>query len=178
MWCTAVRGVSLFTASPTPSVASPCSAQALASRRWVIPSLFPLLSPLTMPLSYLTYAVQIFQFLSAILNDEKDKTGIDMLFANRYEEDILLHEELDAFHRGHPQQLSLHYLLSRPTESWTQYKGHVNEAIVKEIFARGDILEDGLLPYALLCGPPGFIDEGCIPALKALGYTDDRIVKF
>lgn len=97
-----------------------------------------------------------------------------MVFANRYEIDILLREELDEFARQHPEQLQLHYLLSRPSEQWTQFKGHVNAALVSEVFPSGADQK----VFALLCGPPGFIEEACVPSLRSHGYELDRIVQF
>jgi len=31
---------------------------------------------------------------------------------------------------------------------------------------------------ALLCGPPSLEEDTCVPALKALGYTDDMIIRY
>mmetsp|Transcript_21593 Transcript_21593/g.30942 ORF Transcript_21593/g.30942 Transcript_21593/m.30942 type:complete len:240 (+) Transcript_21593:2155-2874(+) len=120
----------------------------------------------------------IFQFLRAILdNSALDKTPITLLFANRYEEDILLRSELDAFARDHPGQLTLHYLLSRPLETWKHFRGHVTKPLIKEILpAIGNGGKVG--KFALLCGPPGFIDEACIPALLAHGFEPEHIVQF
>eukprot|EP01036_Dinobryon_divergens_P027779 gene27779-36606_t len=116
----------------------------------------------------------VFQFLRAILrNHSADKTKISMIYANRYEVDILLREELDSLALSHPDQFSLHYVLSRPGDSWAHFKGHVSASLVGQVCPRGDELT-----YALLCGPPGFIDEACVPALRAHDYDAQHVVQF
>ena len=87
--------------------------------------------------------------------------------------DILLRDDLDSLARDHPDQFALHYILSRPAESWTGFAGHVSASLVGQVCPRGN--EE---TYALLCGPPGFIEEACVPALRAHDYNAEHIVQF
>lgn len=128
----------------------------------------------------------IYQVLCAVLRDMKDKTELVLLFANRTEADILLKDELDMLARGHPNRLTVHYILSKPADSdkWlagatgsvaTRSIGHLNKELVSSKCPKGGA-DSGA--FALLCGPDGFLSQACDPALEAHGYTKEMCVYF
>ena len=129
----------------------------------------------------------IYQVMCAVLRDPKDSTEISLIFANRTEADILLKDELDMLARGHPNRLSVHYILSKPTDSekWltggsgscpaTRSIGHLNKELVAQKCAHGGA-DSG--SFALLCGPDGFLSQACDPALEAHGYPKEMCVYF
>ena len=92
---------------------------------------------------------------------------------------------------GHPNRLNLHYILSRPTnpDVWmsgstkdsnqqkraTRSIGHFNTELALQKIPKGG-KDSGC--FALLCGPDGFLNEACAPALEALGYPKEMCVYF
>eukprot|EP01041_Mallomonas_annulata_P005810 gene5810-11716_t len=130
----------------------------------------------------------IFQVIAAVLRDPLDSTEMFVLYANKTEEDILLHKELDQMAVAHPNRLQIHHVLSRSTNKQTNNNnsnntsnnnilyGRINLDMVKTYLPMG--MEMDAQVVALLCGPQALLDEACTPALKAHGYTDDRCVYF
>jgi cytochrome-b5 reductase len=96
-----------------------------------------------------------------------------MIYSNRYEVDILLREILDKMLLDHKKQLKLHYILSQPPENWPCFSGRVNCDLISKLVPKGDSYS-----YALICGPPGFVDQSCIPSLLLHGFDESRIVQF
>jgi hypothetical protein len=43
---------------------------------------------------------------------------------------------------------------------------------------KGTINKRAVTTVALLCGPPSLEEDTCMPALKALGYTDANIIRY
>jgi len=109
------------------------------------------------------------QLVRAVLKDPRDKTKMWLLFANQTESDILLRTELEDVAAEYPDRFQLWYTLDRPEEGWKYSKGFVNADMIKDhLPPAGD---DTLI---LMCGPPPMINFACKPALKELGYTEER----
>lgn len=116
-----------------------------------------------------------YQLLARILkssmedNETKDETKIKVVDANKTENDILLRDELNQVAKNHPDQFQLTHVLSHPSDDWNGEKGHVNKDILeRSVFGPG---EDNV---ALLCGPPAMIQKAVLPALKEMGYEEDK----
>eukprot|EP01038_Epipyxis_sp_PR26KG_P005180 gene5180-7207_t len=129
----------------------------------------------------------IYQVIQAVLSNANDSTKVFMIFANRREVDILLRHELDSLALLHPTRFFLHYLLSRPSDpiNWKYFTGYVNVKLVSELMPVGQShhtahtnSSNNHRNYALLCGPDGFINQACIPALEAHGYPATHRVIF
>lgn len=87
---------------------------------------------------------------------------IRVLDANKSEADILLHKELGKLEERSQGRVKITHVLSHPSESWEGVKGHVDsEVIKKNLFSP---TEDGAVVF--LCGPPGLIQKGAMPALR------------
>lgn len=112
----------------------------------------------------------IYQVLCDVLRNPSDPTVCYVLFANRYEEDILLKEELLDLAAKHPDRCKLKLMLSQPRrpEAWKGLKGRVNLDALRSFIPAGGA---GTGNFALLCGPDGFMHSACDPALSAMGYT-------
>lgn len=112
----------------------------------------------------------MYQLIRAICEDPRDTTEVSLIYANRSEGDILLREELESFARRYPKNLSVHYLLDTPPESWTYGTGYVTKELMAERFP--DPRADG--SKVMLCGPPGMINAAK-KALVELGYEKPAV---
>mmetsp|Transcript_31111 Transcript_31111/g.69120 ORF Transcript_31111/g.69120 Transcript_31111/m.69120 type:complete len:849 (+) Transcript_31111:85-2631(+) len=115
----------------------------------------------------------VYQVMKAVLKDADDTTTMSLLYANNGEEDILLREELDELANNHPDRLKVWYVLSKAPEGWQYSTGYITH----------DLMKEKLFPAAshtlgLMCGPPGLLNNVCVPGLEAMGYTKDTLVLF
>lgn len=114
----------------------------------------------------------IVRILSANKKNEKggkDNTRLKVVDANKSENDILLREELDQLAKDNPDQFEITHVLSHPGDEWKGERGHVTEDILKKsVFGPGDG------NVAMLCGPPAMIQKAVLPALKDMGYQEDK----
>ena len=99
------------------------------------------------------------------------KTNINLIFANRTEEDILQKEELEEFAKD--ERFKVTYILSRPSESWTGHTGYVNTELVQSTFPSPS--NENIV---LLCGPPKMVNEACKPSLEEAGFDMNRILTY
>ena len=127
------------------------------------------------------------QVLQEIASNPDDKTEVDFIFANRSPRDIILHEELAAMERKHPN-IRVHYCVSKTgVEPWHGHVGHINRELVEKICPKPQDGEDILI---LVCGPPPFMktisgpknpdkSQGPLSGLLlSMGYTSDQVYKF
>lgn len=72
------------------------------------------------------------QIIRAILRGRKsgDKTGINLIFANVDEKDILLREDLDQLVKE-DENFKLYYVLNNPPENWNGGVGFVTADMIK-----------------------------------------------
>lgn len=120
----------------------------------------------------------MYAVMAAVLRDADDETKIFLIFANRTEKDILMKPELDAFVKAHGDRLKIHYILSKPHDksTWTEGStGYVDTKLVQSFCPSGGAGTDN---FALLCGPQGFIEDACKPALLKHGYRTEDFVEF
>ena len=101
-----------------------------------------------------------------VLGDGKAEADVQVrvLDANKSESDILLRSELDDLERKSKGRVKITQVLSHPSEQWQGLKGHVNEQVIKEHSFAPD--EENAAVF--LCGPPGLIQKGAMPALKGM----------
>ncbi|CDK26329.1 unnamed protein product [Kuraishia capsulata CBS 1993] len=90
----------------------------------------------------------MYQIISAIARNPEDNTKVQLIYGNQTEEDILLKDELDAISKQNPN-IKIHYILDRPTASWTGGSGYVTPEMMSEHLPKAS--DDVQL---LLCGPP------------------------
>ena len=107
----------------------------------------------------------------------QDNTHVRLLYSNRKEEDILLHDLFRQLSREH-DDFTVDYILSQPSETWRGHTGHVTADLLEQ-FLPGPSAD--VMVY--VCGPPGFMKTVCgdkLPskeqglvtgALLALGYS-------
>ena len=69
------------------------------------------------------------QMIRAILATPEETTRMSLVYANRFEVDIMMKDELDKTARDHPDRFKVHYVLSNPpSEGWTGGTGWVGAA--------------------------------------------------
>lgn len=109
----------------------------------------------------------IYQVMQAILKDPEDDTEMNVVYANRTEDDILLKDELDAWAEKYKDRVRVWYVIEKPIrEGWKYSVGFITEAILREhipVGSDGDVL-------ALACGPPPMIQFAVNPNLEKMGY--------
>jgi len=106
-----------------------------------------------------------------ILKSSDVQTNINLIFANRTENDILQKEELEEF--ANDRRFKVTYILSRPSESWTGHTGYITTELVKSIFP-----SPSSESVVLLCGPPKMVNEACKPSLKEAGFEMERVLTY
>ena len=108
-----------------------------------------------------------------------DKTQIDLIYANRTYEDIVLKDVLDEMAEKDPR-FNVHYVLSQAPNGWTGSIGHVTKEMIQE-----------KLPSAragtkiMLCGPEGmqnamktYLEELAFDKAKLVPKRDDQVFCF
>merc|ERR1719362_494674 len=100
----------------------------------------------------------LMQIVRIILDDPADCTHIRLLFINRYEDDILMRDDLEQLARKHPDRFIVNYSLTGKITSptgWTGYTGRGSLAMIAEALPRPT--NDGAT-MVLVCGTDGFVD--------------------
>jgi NAD(P)H-flavin reductase len=116
----------------------------------------------------------MYQVIKAVLKNSNDKTQMALLYANQSPDDILLREELDALAAA-DSRFKVWYTVDRveEEENWKYSVGFVNRQMV----------EENLFPAApdaitVICGPPPMVKFACLPALTAVGFTEEQCIQF
>lgn len=120
------------------------------------------------------------QIIRAVLKNPKDKTRLDLIYANVEPEDILLKKELDELAGKYKDRFAVQYFLNKPPSGWTGGEGFVTKEAIKEYLPAPaqDI-------KILMCGEsPLAQDIPSIPSARAralgrvsaLGKTDSLLV--
>jgi cytochrome-b5 reductase len=74
----------------------------------------------------------LYQLLNHALNDPENRTRFTLLYANVSEADILLHDELAALQRAHPQTFKVVHTLDKPPSAgWSGASGYVSRELVQ-----------------------------------------------
>jgi len=117
-----------------------------------------------------------YQILATALRDPLDKRKFVLLYANRTVNDILLRKELEELAAAYPKRFSLHFTVTTAPEDeeWEHHTGLISFEMIKEIFPPG---EDDKC-FVAMCGPPGMINQACIPNLKKYAYASHRLATF
>ncbi|KAI0340404.1 hypothetical protein BDW22DRAFT_1334308 [Trametopsis cervina] len=116
------------------------------------------------------------QLIHAILSDESDHTRISIIDCNKSFDDILLRDRLEKYADEHPDRFKLWHVLSKAPvkKGWKYGEGHLDEELMREhLYAPSD---DGEDVVTLLCGPPGLIEKGALPALGKIGFEQGKNV--
>jgi len=103
--------------------------------------------------------------------EHRARVGIDipcsLVFGVRYEENLLYGEELYTWARNDPH-FHFHPVISRFTESWTGWRGHVQQHVV-------DLLGEDRNLDIYICGLKLMVDD-LRARLKAMGFDRRQII--
>lgn len=113
----------------------------------------------------------IFQVLRAVMQDKDDRTSCTVFNGNRFLEDILCKEDLDAMIMGNEQRVKVLYTLTQAPEDWTGLRGRIGGELVKEHCTRDE------RALVLVCGPEP-LEKSIHIVLKDQGWVDDQILFF
>lgn len=112
------------------------------------------------------------QLIHAILKKSDDPTQISLIDSNKTVADVLLREELEKYAEEHSDRFKLWLTVSKAPEEgdWKYSVGHLDEAMMRDHF----FLPEGEKCATFLCGPPGLIKHGALPALQKLGFQEGK----
>lgn len=115
----------------------------------------------------------LLQLIRIIIEDPEDATKIYLLSVNRYEEDILMREELDKLAREHPDRLIVNYSLTGPNirNDWEGYRGRGSVEMAKQTLPQPSAV-DGKSTMVFVCGMDGFRDMWAGPIARAPPLPD------
>jgi cytochrome-b5 reductase len=131
----------------------------------------------------------MFQILREILKDKKEKAEVNLIYACRRKEDVLLGNELNELMELNPA-FAPYYVLSQPPQNWMGGVGHVTKDMIKAFMPPPTRPHDSII---LVCGPPAMMNTICgdkdfstYPPqqgelkgmLKEMGYIQKHIFKF
>ncbi|KAF9538421.1 hypothetical protein EC957_006768 [Mortierella hygrophila] len=107
----------------------------------------------------------IYQLIRAIARDPTDRTEVRLIYANRTENDILLHEELLQLEKESAGRVKISFTLSSPPEGWKGCKGHIDEEMIRKYgtFESHETLNHAIDTISVMCGPPPLIEKACLP---------------
>ena len=111
--------------------------------------------------------------IRTVLSSETDNTQLNLLFANKKEEDIILRDKLENRQEEFSDQYRFFYTLDEPGDNWNGFSGFINSDMIKNTMPAPS--EDTLI---LLCGPPKMISEAVKPSLEELDYSKENIFTF
>ncbi|KAG0049568.1 NADH-cytochrome b5 reductase [Gryganskiella cystojenkinii] len=126
------------------------------------------------------------QIVGGLLQDNTDKTKINLIFANVTPEDIILKDELDAYAKAHPDRFKLVYVIDKAVDGWKGATGYVTAELLKQHVP--EITKGNTKVF--VCGPPlmmktvsgakgpNFTQGDVDGALKELGLTNEQVFKF
>lgn len=132
-----------------------------------------------------TGVAPMLQLIVAVLADDKDQTELSFIYANKTEDDVLLKYTLDRLEREHPGRFKVHYMISK--ETWPADKKQAPEwssdrvsygRVGLPIIEKHGFPANGTSHVAVMCGPPAFEEDACIPALEKLGYPKEAIIRY
>jgi nitrate reductase (NAD(P)H) len=121
----------------------------------------------------------VYQIMRAILTNPSDDTKVALIYCVRTFTDLLLHEELEQLQGLKPDNCELFFTLTDMDEkektrflktSSSCASCYGTTRISLEMIERV-IGSDA--SHVGMCGPPGMIEQACVPALVGLGYDPD-----
>ncbi|EGX95423.1 NADH-cytochrome B5 reductase, putative [Cordyceps militaris CM01] len=120
----------------------------------------------------------IYQLAQGILNNPDDKTAVTVVFGVNSDRDVLFKKEFDEYEQRFPGRFRAVYTVSSPVPGSPHRKGHVNEALLKEVTPA-----PGPGNMVFVSGPPpmetALVGSRREPGiLEKYGYRKEQVYKF
>lgn len=116
----------------------------------------------------------IYQVLRAVAENEDDETKCLVLNGNRFEEDILLRDELDELMRLGGDRTRLVHSLTKASDEWEGRRGRMDAAFFEKIVGKP---RKNLSSMVLVCGPEP-LEKTVLAVFTELGWAEDDILFF
>ena len=85
---------------------------------------------------------------------QKSGNKTTLIYSSRFEDQIIFKSELDKLQKTYANELSVHHLISKPSDSCEFVKGRLTTELCKSLLAN----PDSLAKEYYLCGPDGFME--------------------
>ena len=117
----------------------------------------------------------LYSLINEVLNNPNDTdTKLWLIYANRFEEEILLRDDLDFLALLHKDRFRVWYTLDAPPpDSWEYSTGFVNKEMIDSHMPK-----PGPDTIAAICGPPGFCKFACKNNLETLEWDPKLVIEF
>eukprot|EP00929_Paragymnodinium_shiwhaense_P105208 TRINITY_DN70134_c0_g1_i1.p1 TRINITY_DN70134_c0_g1~~TRINITY_DN70134_c0_g1_i1.p1 ORF type:complete len:309 (+),score=34.80 TRINITY_DN70134_c0_g1_i1:69-995(+) len=102
----------------------------------------------------------LLQIALALLNDPQDTTLVSLLFVNRFEDDILMRDELEAL-QASSSRFTVTFSLTQPSAGWTGATCSGSAAL-----AESALPAPSASTMVLVCGTDGFVDMWAGPTKR------------
>ncbi|MEE6476349.1 hypothetical protein FKM82_011048 [Ascaphus truei] len=96
------------------------------------------------------------KLLTHVLNSVYSLRRAKLIFFNKTEGDILWREQVEQLCLV-DKRFEAQFVLSEPSDTWTEYQGHISLPFLSETITRSGKESKMLI---CICGPNGFVDQG------------------
>ncbi|CAH0996524.1 3-ketosteroid-9-alpha-monooxygenase, ferredoxin reductase component [Emticicia aquatica] len=109
----------------------------------------------------------------SILKMEQN-SRVTLIYGNRREDSIIFKHKLEELETQYGRRLSVHHLLSNPSDLWVGHKGRISQGIAIRLMKESDT--DFAKDEFYLCGPIGMMED-VMNGLGIYNVSKDRIHK-
>lgn len=117
----------------------------------------------------------IYQVLRAVAENDDDETECVVLNGNRFEEDILLKDELDDLMDKGDYRTRLVHSLTKPGDDWTGRRGRMDKAFFAEQVGAPEKSDKSSM--VLVCGPEA-LEKTVLESFTGMGWKEEDILFF
>jgi len=120
-----------------------------------------------------TGVAPLVQIIRLVLDDPNDNTKVHLLSINRYEEDILMRDELDKIAKEYPDQFFVKYSLTGENvpKDWGGFTGRGSVSMARQALPPPSA-NNGQRTMIFVCGTDGFRDTWAGPVARAPPKAD------
>ncbi len=114
----------------------------------------------------------LMSMLKSVLAEE-NKSSVTLFYGSRFEDSIILKDELDLLEEKYKSRLKIFYAVSRPTEKCNGIRGRLSKDSILNIIKSNNFLFDDKSEF-YMCGPSGMMED-VVDALNILGINEKDI---
>lgn len=116
----------------------------------------------------------LMSMLKSVLQEES-KSKVTLFYGNRYEDSIILKDELNKLVERYSGRLKIFYSVSKPTLGFNGIKGRLTRDVLINKISENNLTFDEKSEF-YMCGPSGMMEE-VVKALKTFGINESEIKK-